>query len=300
MVARAGRSHRHRIITVGACVLVAAGFLGGCGSASHASRPSPSGSLEAVRVDGYSVTVKCTGAARGASPTVILLAGLTEPLTTFTFIQHRLSDATRVCSYDRPGEGSSAEPKGDQTLADSARLLHDLLFALQLGSRGIVLVGHSVGGTIAAGYASQYRRSDQVKALVLLDATPTGFANQVQKLIPPGSPGVSGEMRTESLAIASGANPERLLLKAVPVVPIGNVPLTVVRHGRPIFDAVPKYEQRLETIWVEGQRMWLRLSARGRMVVARRSGHPIYLDQPLLTLRLIRQAISAAAPAAAR
>src|SRR5262249_5441588 len=117
---------------------------------------------------------------------------------------------------------------------------------------------------------------------------------QVRKLIPAAAPGVAGETRAENLAIASGANPERLLLKAAPMPPIGNVPLTVVRHGRPIFGAVPKYAQRLETIWVAGQRMWLRLSPRSRMVVARHSGHPIYLDQPSLTVQLIRQAISAA------
>ncbi|MBV9597617.1 MAG: alpha/beta fold hydrolase [Chloroflexi bacterium] len=240
------------------------------------------------------MTVKCTGTAKKAAPTVVLLAGLTEPLTTFTFIQDRLSAVTRVCSYDRPGEGSSPQPKAEQTLTDSARLLHDLLPALHLGSRGIVLVGHSLGGTIAAEYASQYRRTHQVKALVLLDATPVGFAGEVQKLIPPQATGAAGEMRTVNRAIASGSNPERLLLGVSRMSPIGNVPLTVVRHGLPIFSSVGGYAKRLETTWAEGQRRWLRLSSRGRMVVARRSGHTIYLDEPSLTLKLIGQAISAA------
>jgi pimeloyl-ACP methyl ester carboxylesterase len=272
--------------------LVAAGFTAGCGSASHASDSSAAGSPRAVRVDGYSVTIKCTGPAKGASPTVVLLAGITEPLTTFTFIQDRLSSVTRVCSYDRPGEGSSPEPEAQQTLADSARLLHDLLSALHLGSHGIILVGHSLGGTIAAEYASRYRRTHQVKALVLLDATPVGFAGEVQRLIPPQATGASGEMRTVNAAIASGSNPERLLLGAALMPPIGDVPLTVVRHGRPIFDGVGRYAKRLETIWAEGQRRWLRLSTRSAMVIARTSGHAIYLDEPSLTLHLIRRAIS--------
>lgn len=274
--------------------MVPAGFAAACGSASHASNRGAAGSPRAVRVDGYSVAVKCSGAAKGAAPTVVLLAGLTEPLTTFTFIQDRLSRVTRVCSYDRPGEGSSPGPKAEQTLAESARLLHDLLFALRLGSHGIVLVGHSLGGTIAAEYASQYRHTHQVKALVLLDATPVGFAGEVQKLIPPEATGASGEMRTVNRAIASGSNPESLLLGAAPMPPIGNVPLTVVRHGRPIFEGMGKYAKRLETIWAEGQRMWSRLSTRSRIVIARRSGHAIYLSEPSLTLQLIRQAISTA------
>lgn len=239
--------------------------------------------------------VKCAGTARGgSSPTVILLPGLTAPLTTFASIQKRLSSVTRVCSYDRPGEGVSPKPKRKQTLVDSARLLRDLLFALHLSAHGVILVGHSVGGTIAAEYASRYRREHQVKAVVLLDATPVGFGSEVEKLIPPGAGGISGETRTANAEISSGDNPELLVLKPVRIAPIGNVPLTVVRHGRPIFDVVPNYAKRLEAIWVEGQRMWLRLSTNSRMVIARHSGHAVYLDEPSLTVALIREAVSEA------
>jgi pimeloyl-ACP methyl ester carboxylesterase len=297
-VAKAGQSHRFRTIAAGACVLVAAGFPAGCGSTSHATAGRPAGSSRVLRVGGHPVTVKCSGTERGASPSVILLAGLTKPLTTFTSIQDQLSRVTKVCSYDRPGEGSSPEPKRKQTLADSARLLHELLSALHLAPHGIVLVGHSLGGDVAARYASQYRRTHQVKAVVLLDATPVGFAHALQRVIPRGAPDFAGEVRSGNLAIASGVNPERLLLAGIPMTPIGGVPLTVVRHGRPIFRAVPKYGQRMEGIWVKGQRKWLRLSTRSRMVVAKTSGHPIYLDQPSLTLRLVRQAISEARQAA--
>ena len=64
-------------------------------------------------------------------------------------------------------------------------------------------------------------------------------------------------------------------------------------HPRPMPDDDGRM-QRLEAIWAAGQRMWLRLSTRSRMVIARSSGHSIYLNQPSLTLRLIRQAISEA------
>ncbi len=238
------------------------------------------------------MTVKCSNAVSGTSPTVVLLPGLTEPLTTFVPIQDQLSSATRVCSYDRPGEGSSPKPRTKQTLAESARLLHDLLSSLHLAAHGIVLVGHSLGGTIAAEYSSRYRRSGQVRAVVLLDATPVGFASELQRLIPPGTSGVAGEIRRVNAGIAAGNNPERLMFGPEPMPPIGGIPLTVVRHGRPIFDVVLKYAQQLEAIWVAGQRTWLRLSTRSRMVIARSSGHAIYLDQPALTLQLIREAIA--------
>lgn len=288
------------MVTLMGAVLLMGSVLAGCGSATgsrQAIRDVESklaGVPRTVRVSGYSLTVRCTGASSATKPTIVLLSGATQPLSTFTFIQNQLGGSTRVCSYDRPGEGTSSKPGGPQTLADSAAVLHELLAKLHVASRGVVLVGHSLGGLIAAKYASQYRGTHQVKALVLLDATPALLTGRVLRLIPPGAQGPAGQFRTWVAGFGSGANRERLLLTSTPLPPIGNVPLTVVRHGRPIFTDVTGYGRALERIWSEGQRAWLRLSPLSRMVIAGNSGHPIYLDQPSLTLRLIRQALSEA------
>jgi pimeloyl-ACP methyl ester carboxylesterase len=140
-----------------------------------------------VRVDGYSVTAKCTGRATGSTPTIVLLAGEDDPLSRFSRIQSKLSSLTRVCSYDRLGEGTSSRPRTDQTLADSAAVLHKLLARLHVASHGVVLVGHSLGGLIGARYASLYH--SQVKALVLLDASPPSVEGKSRpsfRLAPPG------------------------------------------------------------------------------------------------------------------
>lgn len=215
-------------------------------------------------------------------------------LGTFTFIQDELSSLTRVCSYDRPGEGTASEPRTRQTLADSAAILHQLLARLGVGRHGIILVGHSLGGVIAAKYASQYRASHEVKALVLLDATPLNLTGRTLSLIPPGARGPAGQYRNWVAGFRSGEDGERLVLSSAPLPPIGNVPLIVVQHGRSIFTGLSGYGPRLERIWSKGQRAWLRLSPRSRLVIAHRSGHLIYLDQPGLTLSLIRQALSEA------
>jgi pimeloyl-ACP methyl ester carboxylesterase len=225
-------------------------------------------------------------------PMIVLLPGATQQLTTFNFVQNHLSRLTRVCSYDRLGEGTSSTPRTKQTLADSAAVLHQLLAELDVGSGGVVLVGHSLGGLVAAAYASQYRRSHQVKALVLLDATPPTLTGRVLRLIPPTARGSAGQFRSWVAGFQSGENPERLVLTSAPLPAFGPVPVTVVQHGRPIFAAVTGYGRQLEEIWSEGQRAWARLSPRGRLVTARNSGHAIYLDQPSLTLRLIRQALA--------
>lgn len=288
------------MVTFIGAVLAAGGVLAGCGSAAgppSAGRDVESkmaGATRTVRVSGYALTLRCTGALSATTPMIVLLSGATQPLSTFTFIQNQLSSSTRVCSYDRPGEGTSSKARGGQTLADSAAVLHELLAKLDAASPGVVLVGHSLGGLIAAKYASQYRRTHQVKALVLLDATPVPLTDRVLRLIPPGAQGPAGRFRTWVAGFASGENRERLLLTSTPLRPIGNVPLTVVRHGRPIFTDVTGYGRALEGIWSQGQRAWLRLSPLSRMVIAGKSGHAIYLDQPFLALRLIRQALSEA------
>jgi pimeloyl-ACP methyl ester carboxylesterase len=155
-------------------------------------------------------------------------------------------------------------------------------------------VGHSIGGPVAATYASRYRAGGEVKALVLLDATPPSLIPKTEQLISPDARGPAAEFRRGIISLVAGNNPLRLAVSSAPLPSIGNVPLIVVQHGQPIFSAIPKYTRRLELLWANGQRQWLRLSTRSRMVIARDSGHLIYRDQPSLTVRLIRQAIAEA------
>jgi pimeloyl-ACP methyl ester carboxylesterase len=108
----------------------------------------------------------------------VLLAGEGDPLSRFSRIQSKLSGLTRVCSYDRIGEGTSSRPRSSQTLADSAAILHKLLAKLHVASHGVVLVGHSLGGLIGARYASLYH--SQVKAIVLLDASPPSVEARIK------------------------------------------------------------------------------------------------------------------------
>ena len=270
------------------CLLAVAGT--GLALAATARRAA----TRSVRVDGYSITTKCTGSATARTPTIVLLAGEPDPLTKFAYIQRRLSSSTRVCSYDRLGEGTSSKPRTEQTLGNSASILHALLARLDAGSDGVVLVGHSLGGLIAAKYASKYRRADQVKAVVLLDATPPSVLTGIERLIPAGATGIAAEVRSEIVGLATGHNPERLVFGGAPLPPIGDLPLIVVQHGKPIYAGIPAYGRQIQRIWSAGQRDWLKLSPRSQMVIARNSGHYIYLDQPRLTLRLIGRALKEA------
>jgi pimeloyl-ACP methyl ester carboxylesterase len=217
------------------------------------------------------------------------MAGMPDPLTIFAPLQAELSRHHRVCAYDRLGEGASDSPKHAQSLHDSAQVLHGVLRQLGIhGRNDVVLVGHSLGGLVAAAYTHQYR--NDVHALVLLDATPPSVVQGVLDLIPADATGIAAEVRGEMSALVSGDNPERLVYDGDPIGSLRHVPLTAVEHGLPIFSAVPTYGADLQRLWSAGQREWLAGACGGRLVTARQSGHYIYLDQPQLTIRLIKRA----------
>ncbi len=116
-------------------------------------------------VGGYELHLNCTGA---GGPTVVLQSGLSEMSPYWSHITPAIEDTTRICAYDRAGQGWSEDsphvPDGAQVAAD----LHTLL--AQAGETGpFVLVGHSTGGAYAMTYAAQY--PDEVAGMVLLDGS---------------------------------------------------------------------------------------------------------------------------------
>jgi len=76
---------------------------------------------------------------------------------------------------------------------------------------------------------------------------------------------------------------------------LGNLPLTVIRHGIPDLFArmPPEQAKRAEQVWQELQAELVKLSSSGRMLVAEKSGHGIQIDQPGLVVDAIRQIIEA-------
>jgi len=107
------------------------------------------------------------------SPTVILEAGYTASgISTYgPVIVPALALRTRVCTYDRAGDGlSDARPAKVRPLtgATQARELHTLVKVIGAGPP-YVLAGHSYGGMITREFAALYPA--QVAGMVLLDAS---------------------------------------------------------------------------------------------------------------------------------
>jgi len=74
---------------------------------------------------------------------------------------------------------------------------------------------------------------------------------------------------------------------------LGNIPLTVIRHGIPdLFSSMPAEQaKRSEQVWQELQTELARLSSNGQLLVAEKSGHAIQIDQPSLVVDTIRQMV---------
>ena len=90
---------------------------------------------------------------RDGEPTVVLFNGLGERTPSWAWVQRSLSSKTRVCAFDRAGQGWSGAAAGRQDGHELASDVHGLLMAADI-SGPYVLAGHSTGGTYALVYAA--------------------------------------------------------------------------------------------------------------------------------------------------
>lgn len=71
-----------------------------------------------------------------------------------------------------------------------------------------------------------------------------------------------------------------------------HTPLAVVEHGKNIFAPAGKYAGPLQRHWARGQRHLAKLSSRSQVIIAIRSGHYIFVDQPRLALDVINAVVA--------
>ncbi|RED44814.1 alpha/beta fold hydrolase [Aestuariispira insulae] len=116
----------------------------------------------------------------GQGPAVILIHGVGLDLTMWAAQVAALKDRYTVIRYDMIGHGLSAKPPGARRLKDYVIQLENLVRYLELDQ--VALVGFSMGGLVARGYAerhparmarlvimnSVYQRSDDQQAAVMV------------------------------------------------------------------------------------------------------------------------------------
>jgi len=156
---------------------LAAGALLAAGAA-QAAEPSPAPSTspalkwwagylsdaQAVKLpDGRTMNLFCLGS---GGPTVILDSGLGDGAWSWSGVQGRIAEKTRVCSFDRPGYGRSSpgpEPR------DSRAIVADMSAMLKIAKvpGPYVLVGHSAGSFDVRLFA--FTHPKDVAGVILVD-----------------------------------------------------------------------------------------------------------------------------------
>ena len=118
-----------------------------------------------VDIGGYRLHIY--GAGQG-NPTVVFDAGMGCNSLDWALVQPEVAKFTRVCSYDRAGNGWSDESPLERTSLNIVEELHSLLN--KAGEKGpYILVGHSFGGPNVLLFASKY--PDEVAGIILVDSS---------------------------------------------------------------------------------------------------------------------------------
>jgi pimeloyl-ACP methyl ester carboxylesterase len=121
-------------------------------------------------VDGHRLYLSCTG---NGSPAVVLFNGLGERTESWAAVERTVSASTRVCVFDRAGEGWSGPGPGAQDGHQLSLDVHVLLRTAGVPGPYIV-AGHSVGGVYALVFAAMFPRD--VAGVALIDsASPDQF-----------------------------------------------------------------------------------------------------------------------------
>lgn len=214
-----------------------------------------------VDVGGHRLYLECSGT---GSPTVVLVNGSGEHTPSWAWITPAVAQDTRVCTYDRAGQGWSEPAAHPQDGVEAAADLHRLLAAADVPGPH-VLAGHSVGGVHGLVFAARYPAD--VAGVVLLDSSsPHQFAlpgyagtydawRRVSALFPSlarlglgrlavgtGSTGLPPDARDRERALASSASDLRgqrdewsqlpdTFAQAQALPDLGQTPLVVVTAG---------------------------------------------------------------------
>jgi pimeloyl-ACP methyl ester carboxylesterase len=256
-------------------------------AATVAAPPRPAGTVdELVSVGGARMHVGCTGSGQA---TVLLIAGFTGDHTDFAGIEPRVTEMSRVCSYDRFGTGTSDPPPTPQTFTTQARVLHDALETL--GEPGpFVVVGHSFGGPVAVTFTSLY--PSDVHGVLLLDASPPTWNAAACSVADDGSAGADLWVQTCAMQANNieGLDGPAAFAEVATIRSLGEVPMIVATasdHDYNADDFDPAAAARLTEAWFDGQDHWASLSPNSRLISVDNSGHYIQRDQPDLVIEQI-------------
>ena len=284
-----------------------------------------------VDIGGYRLHMHIEGE---GTPTIVFDSGAGGIGLTWELVRPAISKMTRVITYDRAGLGWS-DPSPKPRRADvMAEELHALLKNANIEAP-FILVGHSLGGVVARQFAAKYpnevaglvmvdsAHEQQVKhfpeALVKMVNSMKGMMGVMKLMSKLGifalkpdlvQIGDNGNLakglvaNMQGVMASSNSHAEAMIAESEsvfaaetqPISTLGNLPLTVIRHGQLDENAVPpslgqQVRDDYEAAWQTLQAEIMSLSTQGRLIVAERSGHNIMFDQPEIIIESILEMV---------
>ncbi len=100
----------------------------------------------------------------GSGPVLLMIHGIGDSSSTWRAVMPALARDHTVIAPDLLGHGASAKPRGDYSVSGYANAMRDLLTVLDVDR--VTVVGHSLGGGVAAQFAYEY--PDRFERLVLM------------------------------------------------------------------------------------------------------------------------------------
>jgi pimeloyl-ACP methyl ester carboxylesterase len=116
------------------------------------------------------------------TPTVVLEGGGMGNSNSWSTVQPAIAEFTRVCAYDRAGEGHSSSLPAHASFEAMVRDLHALLEAGGIEGPYVVM-GHSFGGRLIPHFADLY--PNDVVGMVLLDPGHEDFTARAEAALAP-------------------------------------------------------------------------------------------------------------------
>ncbi len=188
-----------------------------------------------------------------------------------------------MCSYDRPGTGTSDPATVTATFATQATHLRELLATIDEPGPYVV-VGHSFGGAEAATFASEF--PNEVTGVVLVDASPVTWPRALCAVTDDGSDAADMILSFCAGLSDPNGNAEHLDVFAAfagagTIRSLGSLPLSVITAvDRQLPGLADREVTRLTDVWNQGQQQWSQLSSAGRVVPVADTSHDIQLDHP--------------------
>jgi len=171
----------------------------------------------------------------GTGPAMLLIHGIGDSSDTWRPVVEQLAEHHTVIAPDLLGHGRSEKPRADYTIAGFANGMRDLLTVLEV--ERVTVVGHSLGGGVAAQFAYQF--PERCEHLVLVGSG--GIGRTVSPLLRlaavPGIEALMPLLGLPPIRVASriGAGLLRML-----DTPLGRDAEEILA----VFDALPNTEAR--------------------------------------------------------